>query len=123
MRFEERNACALDAVRPRIEQFHSALVVTAEQTRALLGASGDTKDDQDEALGFFAKGKMDLERFASFAPKDTGLDAEAEAPVRAAQEVLKALAPAPSTVTTDPKGTALLKATWFTEAVTVMRRL
>ena len=91
MPFEERNVNALDAVRPRIEQFHSALVVTAEQIRGLLAGSGDTKEDQDEALGFFAKGKVDMDRFASFAPKTVSLDTDAEAPVRTALEALKAL--------------------------------
>ena len=47
MPFEERNACALDAVRPRIEQFHSSLVVTAEHIRGLLAGSGSSKEDQD----------------------------------------------------------------------------
>jgi len=92
MPFEERNACALDAVRPRIEQFHSALVVTAEHIGSLLASSGSTKEDQDEALGFFAKGKMDMDRFASFAPKGKSLEKDAEAPVHAALEVIKALA-------------------------------
>ena len=41
MPFEERNACALDAVRPRTEQFHSALVVTAAHIRGVLASSGD----------------------------------------------------------------------------------
>src|SRR6056297_3385878 len=38
-------------------------------------------------------------------------------------EVLKALETAASTVTTLPRGTARLNATWFTEAVTVILRL
>ncbi len=91
MPFEERTACALDAVRPRIEQFHSSLVVTAEHIRGVLAGSGSTKEDQDETLGFFAKGKMDMDRFASFAPQSKGLEPEAEAPVQAALEVIKAL--------------------------------
>ncbi len=91
MQSEERRVCALDAVRPRIEQFHSALTVTAEQVRGLLAGSGNTKDDQNETLGFFAKGKMNMERFASFTPKAARIQADAEAPVRAAQEVLKSL--------------------------------
>jgi hypothetical protein len=88
---EERMVCALDAVRSRIEQFHSALVVTSNQVSGLLAGTGTTEDDQNESLGFFAKGKMNLERFSSFAHKAPQLDAEAEAPVRAAQEVLKSL--------------------------------
>jgi len=91
MPFEERKAIALDAVRPRIEQFHSALTVTAEQVRGLLAGSGNTAADQNETLGYFAKGKVNMERFASFAPKAPRIEADAEAPVRAAQEVLKSL--------------------------------
>lgn len=91
MPFEERKACALDAVRPRIEQFHSSLVVTAEHIRGLLAGSDSSKEDQDEALGFFAKGKMNLDRFATFAPRNRGLEPEAEAPVKAALNVIKAL--------------------------------
>ena len=53
---EERKACALDAVRSRIEQFHSALIVTSDQVRGLLSGSSNTMEDQNESLGFFAKG-------------------------------------------------------------------
>ena len=88
---EERKACALDAVRSRIEQFHSALIVTSDQVRGLLSGSSNTMEDQNESLGFFAKGKMNMERFASFAPKAPRIETEAEAPVRAAKEVLKSL--------------------------------
>jgi len=88
---EERKACALDAVRSRTEQFQSALIVTSDQVRGLLSGSGVTEDDKNETLGYFAKGKMNLERFTSFAPKAPRIEAEAEAPVRAAQEVLKSL--------------------------------
>jgi len=88
---EERTAIALEAVRPRIEQFHSALTVTAEQVRGLLAGSANTEADQNESLGAFAKGKLNMERFAAFAPKAPRIDDEAEAPVKAAQEVLKSL--------------------------------
>ena len=88
---EERRALALEAIRPRIEMFHSALTVTITQVRGLLAGSGNTTDDQSAALGKFARGKMDLDRFASFAPKAARIDTEAEAPVRAAQDVLKSL--------------------------------
>src|SRR5690606_35017428 len=43
--------------------------------------------------------------------------------MKISMEVLKALDTAASTVTTLPKGMALLKATWLTEAVTVILRL
>ena len=88
---EERKASALDAARSRIEQFHSALIVTSDQVRGLLAGSGNTQDDQNESLGTFAKGKMNMERFASFAPKAPRIEADAEAPVRAAQQALKSL--------------------------------
>lgn len=91
MQFEEQKACALDAVRSRIDQFHAALTVTSEQVRGLLADSSDPEADQSEALGHFAKGKMNMERFNSFAPKTRRIEDEAEAPVRAAQEVLKSL--------------------------------
>jgi len=88
---DERKGIALDAVRPRIEQFHSALTVTIDQVRGLLAGSGNAEDDQSVALGFFAKGKVNIERFASFAPRAARIDAAAEAPMRAAQKVLKSL--------------------------------
>lgn len=91
MQFEEQKAVALQAVRSRIDQFHAALTVTSEQVRGLLSGSADTEEDQSEALGHFAKGKVDMERFNSYAPKARHIDETAEAPVRAAQEVLKSL--------------------------------
>ncbi len=91
MQSEEQKACALAAVRPRIDQFHSALTITSEQVRGLLSGSTNTEADRSEALGFFAKGKMNMERFNSFAPKARRFEADAEAPVRAAYEVLKSL--------------------------------
>ncbi|MBT8070360.1 MAG: hypothetical protein KJO80_08000, partial [Gammaproteobacteria bacterium] len=88
---EERKAIALDAVRPRIEQFHAALTITSEQVRGLLSASNSTETDQNESLGYFAKGKVNMQRFASFAPKAKRIETDAEAPIGAAQEVLKSL--------------------------------
>jgi len=91
MQFEEQTACALKAVRPRIDQFRAALTVTYDQVRGMLSGTVDTEADRSEALGFFAKGKVNLERFNSFAPKPKLITAEAETPVRAAQEILKNL--------------------------------
>ena len=91
MQFEEQKACALDAVRSRIDQFHAALTMTSEQVRGLLAGSTDNEADQSEALGHFAKGKMNMDRFNTFAPKARRITAEAEAPVRAALDVLKSL--------------------------------
>lgn len=91
MQFEEQKAVALEAVRSRIDQFHAALTLTSEQVRGFLSGSTDTEADRSEALGHFAKGKVDMDRFNSFAPKARHIDTSAEAPVRAAQEVLKSL--------------------------------
>lgn len=91
MQFEEKTACALNAVRSRIDQFHAALTITSEQVRGLLSGSTDTEADRSEALGFFAKGKVNMDRFNAFAPKAPRIEADAEAPVRAAYEVLKSL--------------------------------
>ena len=48
---EERRAQALEAVRPRIEQFHAALTMTTNQVRGMLASSGNTDADKAEALG------------------------------------------------------------------------
>ncbi len=91
MQFEEQKAVALEAVRSRLDQFHAALTVTSEQVRGFLSGSTDTEADRSEALGHFAKGKVNMDRFNSFAPKARHIDTSAEAPVQAAQEVLKSL--------------------------------
>ena len=51
MPFEERKANALEAVRPRIEQFHAALTVTTNQVRGMLSGAGSSEADKAEALG------------------------------------------------------------------------
>jgi hypothetical protein len=88
---EDRRALALEAVRSRIEQFHSALTITANQVRGFLTSSDNTEADKAEALGQFAKGKLNMERFNSFTQNTPTIDSSAEAPVRAAEEVLKSL--------------------------------
>jgi len=88
---EERKVIALDAIRPRIDMFQAALTITVNQVQGLLAGKANTADDQSAALGKFAQGKVELDRFASFTPKAVQIDAEVEAPVRAAQEVLKSL--------------------------------
>lgn len=88
---EERKALALEAVRSRIEQFHASLTVTANQVRGLLASSDNTEADKAEALGDFAKGKVDFERFNSFTQKAPTVDTSVEAPIRAAEEVLNSL--------------------------------
>jgi hypothetical protein len=88
---DERRQISLDAVRSRAELFRSAIAATADQVRGLLAGTGDVSEDQSVALGAFAKGRVNFDRFASFAPKARRIDAEAEAPIRAAQEVLKSL--------------------------------
>jgi hypothetical protein len=91
MQFEEQKACALDAVRPRTDQFRAALTVTYEQVRGLLSGTGDTDIDRSEQLGFFARGKVNSERFNTFAAKKKSIPPDAEEPVRAARDILKSL--------------------------------
>jgi len=91
MQSEEQKALALDAVRPRIDQFRAALTVTYEQVRGLLEGTVDTETDRTEALGYFARGKVNSAKFDSFAPKKKRIAPEAEAPVRAARDILKSL--------------------------------
>jgi hypothetical protein len=88
---EERKGTALDAIRPRIERFQAAVAKTTDEIRGLLAGTGDVANDQTAALGFFARGKVNVERFSAFTSRAARLDAAAEAPTRAAQEVLNAL--------------------------------
>jgi len=88
---EQRKELALQAIRPRIEIFQSALTVTINQVQGLLAGAGETDDDQSAALGKFAQGKVDTGRFASFTRRSAHIDTESEGPVRTAHEVLKSL--------------------------------
>jgi len=88
---ETRKGVALEAIRPNIDRFHSAVAKTSEQIRALLGGEGDAPDDQVAALGFFARGHVDVDRFSVFTPKSARIAEAAEAPTRAAQAVLDRL--------------------------------
>jgi hypothetical protein len=88
---EDRKSTALDAIRPRIERFQAAVTTTADEIRGLLAGTGDVAADQSAALGFFAQGRVNVDRFSSFTPKAARIDETAEAPTQAAQEVLNAL--------------------------------
>ena len=88
---DEKKGVALQAIRPSIDRFHSAVAKTSEAIRALLGGAGDAPDDQTAALGFFARGHVDVERFSVFTPKQARIAEAAEAPTRAAQAVLDEL--------------------------------
>ena len=88
---EDRKGIALEAIRPGIERFHAAVAKTTEQISGLLAGAGGTPDDQTAALGFFARGKVDIDRFSAFTPKSARIDQAAEGPTRAAQEVLDSL--------------------------------
>ena len=91
MPFDKRTKAALEAIRPRIERFHSALAVTAEEVRGLLSGAGETAEDQSIALGKFASGHVNVERFSAFTRKSAQVDPAAEAPIRAAQSALRDL--------------------------------
>jgi len=88
---EERKGVALQAIRPSIDRFHTAVAKTSEVIRALLGGGGDAPDDQTAALGFFARGHVDVDRFSVFTPKQARITEAAEAPTRAAHAVLDEL--------------------------------
>ena len=91
MASDEQLRIALDAISSRNERFRSAVAATADKVRGLLAGTGDVADDQSVALGHFAQGRVNSERFGSFSPKARRIDAAAEVPIRAAQEILKAV--------------------------------
>lgn len=91
MQSDPRTGIALEAIRPRTELFLSALAVTSEETRGLLSGTGDSTDDHSVALGNFASGHVDVERFSAFTSASAQVDAAAEIPIRAAQKVLNDL--------------------------------
>ena len=91
MQFDKRTGIALEAIRPRLERFRSAIAITTEEIRSLLSGAGQTRDDQSIALGHFASGHVDVDRFSTFTRHETRLDADVEAPIRAAEEVLNRL--------------------------------
>jgi hypothetical protein len=88
---EELQGIALDAIRSRVERFQGAVAKTSEEVRALLAGTGESAEDQTAALGFFARGKVDVDRFSEFTPPSARIAEAAEAPTRAAQEILEAL--------------------------------
>lgn len=88
---EDRTTIALEAIRPRTELFHSAVATTTEEIRGLLAGTGEAHDDQSVALGAFAAGHVDVDRFSSFTRRSSRLDGVAEKPIRAAQSVLNKL--------------------------------
>jgi hypothetical protein len=89
MASDERKQIALDAIRTRTELFRSAVAAASDQVRGLLTGTGNVAEDQSVALGKFAQGRVNVDRFASFAPRAARIGAAAEIPIRAAQEVLK----------------------------------
>lgn len=91
MQFKEQTAAALAAIRPRKERFLSAIATTAEEIRSLLSGAGESSEDQSVALGNFARGHVDVERFSSFTRPAARVDTAAEKPIRAAQRALNDL--------------------------------
>jgi hypothetical protein len=85
---EDRIAVALEAIRPQIARFHSAVATTMEQVRGLLAGTGESPEDQSVALGNFAAGHVDVSRFSAFTRQASKVDATAESPIRAAQRAL-----------------------------------
>lgn len=91
MPFKEKTAIALKAIRPRKERFLSAIAATTEEVRGLLAGTGESAEDQSIALGKFAQGHVDVERFSTFTRTAARLDTQAQEPVRAAQRALNDL--------------------------------
>jgi hypothetical protein len=91
MPFEERTAIALEAIRPRKERFLSAIATTSEEIRGLLAGTGTSSEDQTIALGNFAHGHVNVERFSAFTKSSVRVDSAAERPIRAAQRALNDL--------------------------------
>jgi hypothetical protein len=85
---EKRTGIALEAIRPRVELFHSAVATTMEQVRALLAGTAESREDHSIALGNFAAGHVDVDRFAAFTRKADQVEPTSEQPIRAAQEAL-----------------------------------
>lgn len=88
---ETPTTIALEAIRPRLELFHSAIAVTTEEIRGLLAGSGDSSEDHTISLGNFASGHVDVKRFSAFTRQQARVESEAEKPIRAAQNVLDKL--------------------------------
>jgi len=91
MASDDRKQIALDAIGSRTELFRSAVAAASDQVRGLLAGTGNVAEDQSVALGKFAQGRVNFDRFAAFTPKAARIDTTAEAPIRAAQEILKSL--------------------------------
>jgi hypothetical protein len=91
MPFKDKTAVALEAIRPRKERFLSAIATTTEEIRGLLTGAGESAEDQTIALGKFAQGHVDVERFSSFTRSAARIDTAAEQPIRSAQRALNDL--------------------------------
>jgi hypothetical protein len=88
---EERKSVALDAIRPGIKRYQAAVAKTAEEVRGLLAGTGGGPDDLTASLGFFARGRVNMDRFSEFTPASARIDETAVGPTRAAQEVMDSL--------------------------------
>ena len=88
---EDQTRIAVDAIRTRLELYHSAVAATTEQIRGLLAGTGETPEDQTIALGNFASGHVDVERFSAFTRQAAKIGPEAELPIRAALRALEDL--------------------------------
>ena len=91
MESDGRKQIAMDAISSRTELFRSGVAAASDQVRGLLAGTGNVAEDQTVALGKFAQGRVDFDRFSEFTPKSSRIDTAAEVPIRAAQEVLKSL--------------------------------
>ena len=88
---EDRTGIAIEAIRSRVELYHSAVAATTEQIRGMLAGTGETPEDQSIALGNFAAGHVDVDRFSAFTRQETKVEPSAELHIRAAQRALEDL--------------------------------
>jgi hypothetical protein len=92
---EARVDGALEAIEPARQSFHSALVATSGELKAMLDAGSSTAEERAERtaaeLGAFAVGHIDVEKFASLQQTGEPLAVAAAPRLEAAARTLRGL--------------------------------
>ena len=93
---DERMDIALRSLTGAIENYHSAVVTTAEEVRGYLASHQPASTSRDEyvavSLGSFAASRVDVGRFATLLGDSTGEDASIQQKVEGAYAILNELA-------------------------------
>jgi len=87
-------AGVLAATAPAAEPWRSAVVATVEEVRGMLGETA-TPDAAAHALGAFAQGRVDLDRFSRLVSRSQPVEAATLLRFRVAHDTLRALAERP----------------------------